>query len=339
MSIERKKIKILHITAMYPSQESPALGSYVKSQVNSLLNYVDNELLIIQGLKGSRPYILAIPKILKKIYSSNFDIIHIHYGNLSSLVKLLYWGKTPIVTSYCGSDLLGTVIYPGKYSLKSLFFKSLNIFLSRLDTCSIVKSKILADKIRKARRVEIIPNGVDINQFYPYSKKLARNKIGLGQSNKTIILFPADPELPGKNYKLLQLVMKYFNQQDFQILTFSGNKINHEDVPNYFNAADLVVFTSLSEGSPNVIKEAMACNCNIYSTNCGDVEWLLKDVIGSQVLSYNVSEWVEKLTYFFKNKNLIGSDARIRLLSKKLDTEFVAKRIVDIYYSLIVPKK
>lgn len=337
--VDAKKIKILHITSMYPSKTWPALGSYVKSQINSLIQYVDNELFIIQGLKGLGPYILAIPRILKILYSSKFDVIHIHYGNLSSLVKLLYWGNVPIVTSYCGDDLLGTIVYPGKYSFKSLFLTRLNIFLVRRDACSIAKSKVLADKIKNAKRVEIVPNGVDVNQFHIIDKIAAKKHIGLVDSKKTIILFPADPKLPVKNFILLEKVLGYFDQKEFEVLTFAGNKVRHEDIPFFFNAADIVVLTSLSEGSPNVIKEAMACNCKIYSTNCGDVSWLLKDVEGSKVLSYNVSEWNETLTDFFKNKNSIGSNSRIRLQEKKLDTEFIAKRIVDIYHSLIVPQK
>src|SRR5665647_726445 len=334
MIAEKNRLRILHITAMYPSNDSPALGSYVKSQVNSLKNFVDNELLIIQGLKGFVPYFLAIPEILKKIYSADFDIIHIHYGNLSSLVKLLYWGKKPIVTSYCGDDLLGTMIFPRKYSVKSLLFKRLNTFLVRKDACSIVKSKVLADKIPNAKRIEIVPNGVDIIQFHPDDKIIARKNIGLVDSEKTTILFPADPEIPCKNFKLFEKVLSYFNPNKIEVLTFAGNKVRFEDIPDYYNAADIVVFTSLSEGSPNVIKEAMSCNCKIYSTNCGDVAWLLKDIAGSKVLSYNVSEWKEVLSDFFKNENLIISDSRIRLMEKKIDSEYIAKRIVDIYNSL-----
>src|SRR5688572_16888921 len=156
--VDAQKLKILHITAMYPSKEFPALGSYVKSQINSLSRHVDNEVLIIQGLTGLRPYVLAVPRILRKLYFSKFDVIHIHYGNLSSLIKILYWGRTPLVTSYCGDDLLGTITERGKHSQKSLFFMKLNTFLARRDACSIVKSKILGDRIQRARRVEIVPN-------------------------------------------------------------------------------------------------------------------------------------------------------------------------------------
>ncbi len=332
--MEAKKLKILHITAMYPSKSTPTLGGFVKSQIDSLNQYGDNEITIIQGLKGLGPYLLAIPKILKKIYFSEFDVIHIHYGNLSSLVKLLYWGNVPIVTSYCGDDLFGTVISQNKYSIKSLFFKRLNIFLARWDSCSIVKSQGLADKIKKAKRVEIVPNGVDVNKFYPMDKIDARKNLGLVDSKKIVILFPADPGIPRKNFKLLQTVLSDFEQNDFELLTFAGSNIRHEDTPYYFNAADIVVFTSLYEGSPNVIKEAMACNCKIYSTDCGDVAWLLKDVTGSKVLSYNIFEWKSNLTDFLNCKNSIGSNSRNKLQEDKLDIQSIAKRIFGIYYAV-----
>ena len=318
---------------MYPSEASPALGSYVKSQVGSLKKYVDIDLLIIQGRNGIFPYIRSIPLILRKIYFSKVDVIHIHYGNLGSFVKLLYWGMTPIVTSYCGTDLLGD--FPKRNGIKNTFFMRLNILLSKYDDCSIVKSKVLAKKIRRSKRIEIVPNGVDTNQFCVLDKVDARKNLGLSDYKKTVILFPADPKLALKNFNLLADALASIDEKTFEILTFMGNKVSHDDIPFYFNAADIVAFTSLSEGSPNAIKEAMSCNCNIYSTDCGDVAWLLEGVRGSKVLSYNVSEWSVNLSDFFCNKNSVTSDSRANLLSKNLDIESIAKRIVNIYYSLI----
>lgn len=207
--------------------------------------------------------------------------------------------------------------------------------MSRRDACSIVKSKVLENEIRNAKRIEVLPNGVDVRHFTILDKEESRKKIGLTTANEKVILFPSDPGIPTKNYTLLANVLKRLETNNIRVIAFHGNKIMREEVPYYFNAADLVVFTSFAEGSPNVIKEAMACNCHIYSTDCGDVRWSLEGVNGSRVLSYDTLEWEQAIIDFFKPPNRVVPNSRDILLEKKLDADSIAKRIVDIYCSLL----
>ena len=333
-------IKVLHITPMYPSAERPAFGSFVKSQMDSLKKHADIELLVLPGLGGIFPYIKSIPEILRAL-KKRYDIIHIHYGNVSSMIKIIYRGKTPVVTSYCGDDLQGTQLKEGKYLFKSLFFKMLNVFFSGRDSYSIVKSELLAAKIRKrAKYIQIIPNGVDMNKFNPISREEALMKLGLTDDGKKIILFPADINRSSKNYEFLDRALSRFkNKYQFRVLSFKDGKVNPELVPYYFYAADLVAFPSLSEGSPNVVKEAMACSCIIFSSGCGDVPWLLKDVQGSKVLPLHLGEWIEALHEFFRgriSRNM--SNSREMLFKKELDRESVAAKIISVY-STVLDKK
>lgn len=317
---------------MYPNETHPTLGTFVKSQIDSLREFVDIELFIVKGLGGILPYLIAVPGLLRKLYFSDYDVIHIHYGNIASMVKLLYWGTKPIVTSYCGDDLFGTYIAPGKRTRKSILFMKLNIFMSRRDTVSITKSKAMAGRLPEKKNLYVIPNGVDIELFRPIDKKEALNKLGL-DPNERIFLFPADPGIPLKNYEMLQRVMMRLKDLNIGLLTFAGNKVSRSMVPYYFSSADLIVFTSLSEGSPNVIKEAMASNCNIYTTNCGDVTWLLDSVRGSKVLSYNEDEWEREIRAFVSTP-VTEPDSRSKLIEKQLDSRSIARKIADIYNSL-----
>jgi teichuronic acid biosynthesis glycosyltransferase TuaC len=332
--MEKARTRVLHITSLYPSSARPAFGIFVKTQIDSLRPYVDVSLFVIQGLSGFWPYITSIPSLLRVLYFEPFDVIHVHYGNVASMVKLLYYGESPIVTSYCGDDLLGTAIGDGKFTLKSRLFRRINKWLATRDSCSIIKSNALGERIPSARRRELVPNGVDISHFKPTEKELAKRQLELN-AEKKIILFPANPEIPLKNFGLIKEALSQLNPDEYQILTFEGNKVHPDRVPQYFNASDLVVFTSFSEGSPNVIKEAMACGCTIYSVNCGDVAWLLDGVTDSKILPYDSAVWANELRSFLSGPPMGPSNSRSVLIQKSLDVDSIARRIVKIYDSLI----
>jgi len=321
---------------MYPTEDNPVFGVFIKSQIDSLKKYVDIDLLVLSGGNGISPYLKDIPKITSKIKQQP-DLIHIHYGNASTLVKLLHRSKIPIITSYCGDDLLGTLKTEKSYTLKSIVLKKINNFLSRLDTESIVKSDVLAQEIRGvAKKIHIIPNGVDTEKFNFVNKNEARKVLKLQVSeDKKIILFPADTKNPRKNFKLLSDALSKINNKNYQVLTFENRTVTPDLVPLYLNAADLVISTSFYEGSPNIIKEAMACNCSVFSTDCGDVKWLLDEVNGSKILSYSEEEWTKELEIFLtKNNDQTIVNAREMLIKKELDIDSVAKKIIRIYDSI-----
>ena len=51
--------------------------------------------------------------------------------------------------------------------------------------------------------------------------------------------------------------------------------MEQDQLVKYYNSVDCLILTSFHEGSPNVIKEAMACNLPIVSTKVGDVEEII----------------------------------------------------------------
>ncbi len=101
----------------------------------------------------------------------------------------------------------------------------------------------------------------------------------------------------------------------------------------YLNATDVLLLTSKWEGSPNVIKEAMACNCPIVSTNVGDVKWLLDGVEGCFITTNDPRDVADKINKAlnFKSKTK-GRDKLFRL---GFDSEHIAKKIIKVYEELI----
>jgi len=305
----------------------------VKSQIESLNEHVDVELLVLPGLRGIWPYIGAI-STLKKELKKDYDIIHVHFGHVSTLVKLVYRGTKPIITSYFGSDLYGNVSNSALTNIKGSFIKRLNKYFAHIDAHSIVKTDRLGALIaRNGTPVSTIPNGVDIVKFNIQDKEKCRNELGL-TLDKRIILFPADPSNKVKNFSLLQSALSAIDSSLYELVSFDGGDFPHDKVPMYLNAADLVVCTSIHEGSPNVIKEAMACNCTIYSTDVGDVEQLLEDVRRSKILSYNVADWSNAIGEFL-SESALDSNSREELERKNLDEASIALRILKVYESVV----
>lgn len=326
-------MKVLHITPMYPTESNPGFGAFVKSQVDSLRPLVDIDLLILPGSGGISPYIKSIP-LLKKKLRTEFDVIHVHFGHVATMVKMLYSGKAPVVTSYCGSDLLGKVSDSGFAALKGKNLAKMNKQSSKDDFCSIVKTEELGEQLKGiAENIRIIPNGVDAEVFKEMDSKACKEELGLDTKKKTI-LFPADPENKIKNFALLKSALSKIESDNIQLISFdSNNRISHNKVPVYINAADLVILTSRHEGSSNVIKESMACNKAAFSTDVGDSKWLLGGVKGSKIVAYDPDSLKDSIEQFFKNDFGQDSNGRAVFFEKGLDVKNIANKIFDIYTS------
>src|SRR4030042_595614 len=101
---------------------------------------------------------------------------------------------------------------------------------------------------------------------------------------------------------------------------------------HYLNAADVLVLTSFKEGSPNVIKEAMACNCPIVSTDVGDVRELIENLKGCFITSFDPTDVANKiiLALDFRDKYRYTT-GRDRILSMGLDSKSIAEKMAKVY--------
>ena len=321
-------MKVLHITNMYPKEEKVHFGSFVKTQIDALkrCRNLQIEVLVIKDGKGLLRYLRSIGDILHEV-RREYDIIHCHFGHTGSIVKLLNPRK-PIITSYCGSDLFGTMTKNNKIPFKSRMLAKINAMLANRDSWSIVKSESLKKKLKKNKNISVIPNGVDLHIFKPIDRSIAVNRLGL-DPDKRYILFPADPENPVKNYDLLERSIDLIcEQSDIEVLNFE-KKVPNCDVVWYMNSAHVVVLPSYHEGSPNVVKEAMACNRPIVATNVGDVFMLLAGVQNCSVVDFDPKMLCSKIQKY--TDSFLSSNGRKHLIDLQLDQESVAKRILGIY--------
>ena len=293
------------------------ISPFVKSQALSLKNeglIVDFFLIKKSGVFG---YLRSIFELISFTKKKDYDIYHAHYsfsGYVASFAR-----KKPLIVS-----LLGTDVIQSSFSRLILRIIS-NIFHWKH---IIVKSDEMKNLL-KINKIEVVPNGVDFNTFYPINKKKARLILNW-DLNEKIILFNGSKSNPIKNYKL---AYNASNLCDQTIKIVEIKNLNQEELNLYYNACDLFLSTSHWEGSPNTIKEAMACNTNIVSTNVGDVNYLFGKEKYNHVCPFDpgiISSAINQSLIVKKDSN----EGRQRLIQLSLQSTDVARKIINLYQKL-----
>jgi uncharacterized protein len=273
--------------------------------------------------KGIKGYILNIIPLYEVVKSKNYDIIHAHFG-LSAIVchlsQLFRIKKTPFVISLMGSDLLEG----NKTILSQLIDKYVYWIIKNKSNHIIVKSQEMYDRINIPGKSSIIPNGVDFDLFKPLDKNEIQKELNWSKKFKHI-LFAADPLRPVKNYQLSENALERI--KDYNIEIHHLVNVKHDEIPKLMNAADVVILSSLFEGSPNVIKESMACNTPIVSTKVGDVSKLFDNVEGCFLSDFNEITFSNQI----KNALKFNSKNNSREKIEHLREENIAKKIIAIY--------
>lgn len=307
------------------------LSPFIKAQAESLeSDGVVVDFFYIRG-KGIRNYLKNVPILRKEIKSNNYDLLHAHYA-LCGWVAVLTLTRLPIILSLMGSDVFGDINEKGKRKFKSNLFVLLTRFVQPFVDVVIVKSAGMRAKVVKRKEVYAIPNGIRMDKFRPLNYD-ARTKLGL-DPNKQYVLFLANPEDPNKNIQLVQNAVQLLDRPDLEFINIY--KVSHETIVDYLNAVDVFTLCSYSEGSPNVVKEAMSCNCPMVVTPAGDAPWVIGDTPGCYVGPYDAEGYSEKLAEALKYAETQGrTKGRARIYDLGLDGKHVAQQLESIYVHVI----
>lgn len=212
--------------------------------------------------RGLKEYIQYLPKVRRALRNGDYDIIHANYGLTAPFAVTQF--RLPVVLTLWGSDVVG---------LDGLITKT---FAWRADAVTVRSKEMQA--LLGSKNAHIVPSGVNVDRFHPIDQAEARRQVGW-DIDSTHILFPYSPDYDRKNYPRAKRVVEKVSEKlevNISLQTISG--VDHEEVPWYINAADCMLLTSDHEGSPNTIKEAMACNVPVITTDVGDVRERLEDV-------------------------------------------------------------
>ncbi|OQP57732.1 hypothetical protein A3860_08875 [Niastella vici] len=304
------------------------IAPFIKEQGESLkAEGIEVEYYPVVG-KGLRGYIKAGFSLRKLLKREPCDLIHAHFI-YSGYAALIGAGRrTPVVLSLMGSDANGEYKGKNKVKLSSRISSFLTWLIQPFVKAIISKSANIEESVYLRHKSFVIPNGVNLEKFKPQWRVI--NNDHSGENRKMKVLFLASKTKPGKNFPLVQAAMSYLEGSPVELIC--PYPVSHADVPRYLNEADVLVFPSFMEGSPNVIKEAMACNCPVVSTDVGDVRWVFGKTKGCYLASFDATDFAEKIAMAIHFSQTHGrTSGRQRLIALGLDQGTVARRIIAVY--------
>lgn len=319
-------MKVLIATAMYPTPENPAFGSFVRTQVEALKQAgVEVELLVLAGKPRKLIYPKGILQLRQRLADPTIDLVHAHFSYVG-MVARTQW-KVPVIVTYHGDDLLGTVINEkGEHSRFSEAMVVAGQWLARTIDAAIVQSQEMANKLAPNKHVYILPHEVDFETFHPVDQALARSTLGL-HPDKKYLLFAANPQTLVKHFALAQAAANRVIQADPEVELLVVYKETQDRLSLYMNACDALVFPSFQEGSPNIVKQAMACNLPIVATDVGDVRDVIGKTPGCYICPPDAIAFAERLHQILAQRERTPGRDHIR----HFDRPLVTRRIIDVY--------
>lgn len=290
---------------------------FVLEQMEALRRcHVECDMFLVKG-KGIRGYLKQLCSLKKKIVSFQPDVIHAHYGLCGLLANLQR--KVPVVTTYHGSDINDPKVF--RFSRIAVKLSAWNVFVSK-------KTLEIA---RPGGKYSLLPCGIDLSDLQLTSKAESRSQMSLDQE-KHYILFAGAFDNPVKNAPLAREAVGLLGTDDVELLELKG--YTRDEVTLLMRASDAFLMTSHSEGSPQVVKEALACGCPIVSVDVGDVRERVDGVKGCFVADSNNPEGLADLLR--KALAFTGrTNGRDKIITDGLDNSCVAKKLMAIYQNLM----
>lgn len=321
-------MKVLIITPIYPTPDTPTRGTFVRTQVKYLKRAgVEVEVFVLRGRFQKLAYLRAPFELRRRLSNRPIDLIHAHYS-YAGIVARSQW-KVPVVVSFCGDDLLGTRNERGKTTYLSRLAVLAGRLLSKHVHGVIVKSREMASRLYRAD-VQVIPNEVDFEVFRPMPRDDARRALGL-DIRKRYLLFAANPQIPVKRFPLAKLAAEELEKVAPAVELLTVYEEPQDRLALFMNACDALVFTSYQEGSPNIIKQAMACNLPIVSTDVGDVREIIGYTKGCHLCKPDAREFAMCLASILCSRERTHGFEQVRHLSGPA----VAQRVVQVYEHIL----
>jgi glycosyltransferase involved in cell wall biosynthesis len=321
-------LRVLMVTGVYPTDRQPHAGTFIRTLVESL-RAAGVEVEVLHPSPGPVlwRYLQTIRQVRRK--AGTVDIIHGHYGQWCLFARLQW--KTPVVAAFLGDDLLGTVLASGNYSKQGTVIAYLSRWLCRHVDMALVKSAEM-QRASACPQTRIIPDGVDFQLFRPLPRAQMRAELGWRQQGY-YILFANNPAIAVKHFPLARAACDHLAKLGVQAELVVANGLPQTELVRWINACDALILPSYAEGSPNVVKEAMACNVPVVATNVGDVSELISRTAGCRVCVPDPAALARGLLDALQYRQSTTGRADIA----HLEASVIARQTLAIYHEILLP--
>jgi teichuronic acid biosynthesis glycosyltransferase TuaC len=329
-------LRILAVTNMYPTPQAPSSGTFVEQQIKGIRQIgLDVDMMFLnRAQRGMGVYLGLGRQIRAKIGKYEPDLVHVMYGGVMADEVTRAVADRPTVISFCGSDLLGELLSGILRKLIAGYGVMASYRAARRACGIVVKSKNLQDALPEdvdRSKVRIIPNGVDLERFKPLNRDKCRKRLSWS-GNRFHVLFPTNSGAPLKRPDLAKAAVEATNHSGVQAEMHQLRGVPHDDVPIWLNASDVVLLTSLHEGSPNIVKEALACNIPVISVDVGDVRERIQGIEGCYLAVPEPGDLADKLQMVHAGARRVVS----RIKMQELSLECVALQLKEFYSEILV---
>jgi glycosyltransferase involved in cell wall biosynthesis len=317
------------VTSEWPETGVARTTNFIKRQVDFLRAAgVRVDVFFFHGARNLLKYGAAWARLRPRLLTGQYDLVHAQFGQ-SGLLALPK--RLPLVVTFRGSDLLGIVgDVDGRHTRTGRLLQRASRFVARRANAVIVVSAHMRNALDTGAPVHVVPSGLDLEMFRPEPKEEARKRVGFAPDER-IVLFVGRRHQARKRFTLANRAVNLLKERMPVRLVVAWG-VPHREIPRYMNAADVLVVTSMQEGSPNVVKEALACDLPVVSVAVGDVVERLQDVAGCEVCA---DDRPETIAAALERVLLRGGRIDGRSAARQLDERLLTRRVIEIYRSIL----
>ena len=324
------QMRVLVVTNMYPSAANPGSGVFIEQQVKGLIarGIALQVLFVDRRREGPWIYYRMQPMLRRCLAEFAPNLIHVIYGGVMAHQLCSFGSLPPVVVTFHGSDLLGENLS----GLLRRLISHYGIYCSKKAACRaqgvIVVARHLLERLgaRRPKTIEVLPCGIDLEKFRPLDQGECRTRLGWA-ADTFHVLFATSAGDPVKRPELARAAVVLFEQAGKRIQFHVLSGVSNSEVPTWLNASDVLLLTSKHEGSPTVVKEALACGLPVVSVPVGDVPERIADIPGCYLAEPDPKDLASKLNLVCASRRRL--DCRDRL--RDLACPAVAARLEQFY--------
>lgn len=328
------RIRVLMVTSEWPTAEKPLLVPFLVHQVEALRRAgVEVEVFPFRGARNPLNYLRAMWQFNRRYRDrgSRYDLVHAQFGQAA----LIPWPKLlPLVITFHGVDMLGQLSPDGRMTMQGRLLVRLGAIAARFADAVIIVSEEMRRNLPSSMTLHVVPTGVDLGSLPDLSRDEARRQLGLPLDER-LALFVGDPRDPLKRYGRAQEAVAILNET-LPTRLILGWGMPHHEIITLMHACDVLVVTSLQEGSPTIVKEALACRLPVVSVVVGDVVERLSGIEGCEVVSDHEPATIAAALA----RTLVrGERVDSRDAVAQLDEKVLAGRLIGIYKSVLASRE